>query len=142
VGLGPCLAFAQKPPADTQSPPADYPRVSLTPWYQVDPAWPQTPEGMPGAHVPGIAVGPDGNVYVAVRAEPPIRVFAPDGTFVRAFGEGQCSMVHHLKFDPDGNLWVADVGDHTLKKYSTAGELLLTLGTPNEKGCDESHFNM
>ncbi|WP_161602260.1 peptidyl-alpha-hydroxyglycine alpha-amidating lyase family protein [Tautonia marina] len=140
--LFPSVSSAQKPPPPNQGPPAVYPRVSVTTWFQVDPEWPGTPDGMPGGHVPGIAVGPDGNVYVAVRAEPPIRVFKPDGTFVRAFGEGENSMVHHLKFDPEGNLWVADVGDHTLKQYSTSGELLKTLGTPNEKGCDETHFNM
>ncbi|QDV37806.1 peptidyl-alpha-hydroxyglycine alpha-amidating lyase family protein [Tautonia plasticadhaerens] len=135
-------AIAQKPPTST-GPAAVYPRVSLTPWFQVDPDWPQTPDGMPAAHVPGIAVGPDGNVYVAVRADPPIRVFTPEGEFVRAFAAGECSMVHHLKFDPEGNLWVADVGDHTLKKYDPeSGERLQTLGTPDEKGCDESHFNM
>ncbi|RUL86133.1 peptidyl-alpha-hydroxyglycine alpha-amidating lyase family protein [Tautonia sociabilis] len=141
LGSPPAPALAQKP-STAQGPPAVYPRVSVATWYQVDPTWPKTPEGMPGNHVPGITCGPDGNVYVAVRAEPPIRVFAPDGEFVRAFGEGLCSMVHHLTFDPDGNLWVADVGDHTLKKFSTSGELLMTLGTPNEKGCDETHFNM
>lgn len=138
----PITVFAQKAPPANQGPPANYPRVSVATWYQVDPSWTASPGGLPGGHVPGIAVGPDGNIYVAVRAEPPIRVFQPDGTLVRAFGEGENSFVHHLKFDPEGHLWIADVGDHTLKQYSVEGELLKTLGTPNEKGSTETHFNM
>ena len=132
---------AQVPPT-SDAPAAIYPRVSVATWYQVDPSWPQVPEGMPSGHVPGIAVGPDGNVYVAVRANPPIRVFRPDGTFVRSFGTGALNMVHHLKFDPEGHLWAADVGDQTLKRFDPDGTVDETLGTAGEKGLDEEHFNM
>ena len=58
VLIVPGSALAQKP-STSQGPPAVYPRVSVTTWYQVDPTWPKTPEAMDGNHVPGIAVGPD-----------------------------------------------------------------------------------
>ncbi len=46
-----------------------------------------------------------------------------------------------MKFDPQGNLWLADNGLHVVRKYSPEGKLLMTLGVPGEPGEDERHFN-
>jgi len=133
---------AEPKPETPPEAPAIYPRVSVATWYRVDPRWPQTPETFESGAVPGIAVGPDNLIYVAVRAQPPIRVFRPDGSFVRAFGSEHVDTAHHLKFDPEGYLWLADIGDHTLKRFSRDGELLEVLGTPGEQGKGSEHFNM
>ncbi len=139
-------ALAQERVPATEStespPPAIYPRVSMATWYRVDRSWPKDEPKFGTTETPGVAVGPDGNIYVAVRDEPPIRVYSPEGDYLRGFGSAEIAKTHHLKFDPNGDLWLADIGDHTLKRFSRDGALLEILGTPGEKGNDNDHFNM
>ena len=82
----------------------------------------------------------------------PIVKFAPDGVAVASFGGGMFIWPHGIDVDPDGNVWVTDAvseartppGDdrgHQVVKFSPAGEVLLTLGTPGEAGGGKDHFN-
>jgi streptogramin lyase len=49
--------------------------------------------------------------------------------------------VHGLHIDPWDNVWVTDVGRHTVMKFSPEGKLLLTLGTPDKSGESDRLFN-
>jgi len=49
--------------------------------------------------------------------------------------------LHGLHIDREDNLWVTDVGSHTVLKFNPEGELILTLGTPGESGTGKNHFN-
>jgi len=86
-----------------------------------------------------IAVGPDGNVYVAVDTDIGIiQVYSSNGTFVRSFGSqaigpGHLSGAGPIAFDPAGNIWVADADDRSLVQFSAKGEPLLKL-QPSEIG--------
>jgi streptogramin lyase len=77
-----------------------------------------------------IAVGPDGNVYVTVVAkEDIVRVYSPEGTFIRAFAStgnapGELRRVGPIAFDPAGNLWMVDPDSRRLLQFSPAGENL------------------
>jgi DNA-binding beta-propeller fold protein YncE len=113
---------------------ADYPRVDVTPAYEVDPKWPQRPAGMPWGDVPGIAVDRQDQVWVFTRTNPPVQVFTAEGRFVRAWGEGVVSNAHHLKIDREGNVWLSDVGFHVVRKCTPEGKVLLTIGTPGKAG--------
>jgi DNA-binding beta-propeller fold protein YncE len=130
----------EKPKEESKLP--NYPRVNLTPWYEVDPKWPQKPAEYEWGHVPGIAVDAKDNVWVFTRAKPPIQVYTPEGKFVRAWGDDTIGNAHHIKIDKDGNVWVADIGLHVVRKFSPGGEILLTFGTPGEKGEDQKRLNM
>jgi hypothetical protein len=61
---------------------------------------------------------------------------------LRSWGKGKIGKAHHLKIGPDGNVWISDVGRHVVEKYTPEGKCLLTLGTVNQTGEDDRHFNM
>lgn len=118
-----------------------YPRVNVSTTYQVAPGWPSKPDSCVWGPMSGIAIDAHDQVYVFTRAQPPVQVYDRDGRFVRSWGGEHIGKAHHIKFDPSGNVWLADIGHHTVMKFNTEGKLLLTLGTPDEPGRDAGHFN-
>jgi streptogramin lyase len=125
-----------------RAPAADkYPHVNVAVAYVVDSKWPQKPAEFQWAEMPGVAVDARDQVYLFTRANPPVQVYTADGKFVRAWGEKAIKSAHHIKIDPEGNVWVADIGHHVVRKFTPEGKLLLTLGTPDHPGCDETHLN-
>lgn len=119
----------------------DYPRINVAAWYEVDSAWPQKPAEFTWQAVPSVAVDKHDHVYVFTRATPPVQVYTRDGKLVRSWGEDTIKMAHHLKIGDDGNIWVADIGLHVIRKYSPEGKILLTIGTPGVSGDDETHLD-
>ncbi len=119
----------------------DYPRRNMSPSYEVDPAWPQKPNGFVWAAMPGIAVDRQDQIWVFTRSTPPIQVYSPEGKFIRAWGDKTIGSAHHIKIDQDGNIWVADIGLHVVRKFNPYGEVLLTIGTPGVPGVDETHMD-
>ncbi len=121
--------------------PNPYDRV--WPWGEL-PTGPIDPGDYEGrASFIGIVEGPDGNIYALSRCmgnscegrpEPPLMAFDTEGALLRAWGEGLMSFPHGLGIDREGNLWVADQGAHVVFKFSTEGELLLTLGEKDAAG--------
>src|SRR5262249_21321935 len=66
-----------------------------------------------------------------------------NGKFVRAWGQDtiKTKVAHHIKIDHEGNVWIADIEDHVVQKYTPEGKLLLTIGTPGQMGRDKTHLN-
>lgn len=118
-----------------------YPAVNTTVTWEVDPLWPQKPADMYWGHVPGIAVDGKDQVYVFTRAQPPVQVYDTKGKLLRAWGKGIAS-AHHIKIDHDGNVWISDIENHVVEKYTPEGKLLLTIGTKGKAGRDKAHLNM
>ena len=111
--------------------------------YEVDRHWPQRPSHVAWGHMPGVAVDKKDQVWLFTRAQPPVQVYDADGKFIRAWGgDGVIDTAHHIEIDPVGNVWVADIGYHTVMQFTPEGKLLMTLGTRGEAGTDESHFNL
>jgi hypothetical protein len=136
AGLLAATAFS----AHAAEQPSASPRMNLATAYVVDPTWPQRPEALTWGDVPGIAVDAKDQVYVFTRSPQPVQVYDAHGKFLRTWGQGIKS-AHHIKIDPEGNVWVADVGGHVVQKYTPEGKLLLTLGTKGAPGRDHAHFN-
>jgi hypothetical protein len=132
------LAFVPMMSAQESEP--KYPKVNVATVWAVDPKWPQRPEGMSWGAVPGIAVDQHDHVYVFTRSVPPVQVYDGGGKYLRGWGEGIKS-AHHLKFDHEGHVWVADMGNHVVEKYTPDGKLLLTIGVKGKAGRDERHLN-
>ena len=119
-----------------------YPRINPSPCYEVDPGWPKKPAEFVWQAVPGIAVDHQDQVWVFTRSKPPIQIYKPNGDFVRAWGDTTIGNAHHLKIDREGNVWVADIGLHIIRKFSPDGQVLQTIGTPGVAGADETHLYM
>lgn len=140
---GTAATFAQETP--TADPPAGksplYPRVNPAPSYKVDPSWPKKPEEFVWKDMPGIAVDAQDNVWIFTRSTPPVQVYRPDGTFVRAWGGDFIGTAHHIKIGPSGSVWITDIKRHVVRECTPDGKVLRTLGTLDEPGDDESHFD-
>jgi hypothetical protein len=112
----------------------------IVPAYQVVEEWEQLPAGYSHPDVAAVAVDAQGLVHLFCRGEHPVMVYDRDGRFVRSWGEGMFSMrAHGITIAPDGAIWFVDDGEHTARKFTRGGELLLTLGTrgrPSETGYD------
>ncbi len=128
-------------PAAVESPKPDYPRINMTPGYEVDPTWPQRPLEYTWGSMTGIAVDLQDRIWTFNRGDMPVQVYTADGKFARAWGQGLVAGAHHIRVDPQGNIWIADVGLHVVRKFTPGGELLLTLGTSGEYGEDDKHLN-
>lgn len=93
--------------------------------------WGDLPTGFILGDVGGVAVDRQDNVYVFNRSPHPMIVFDRSGRFLRSWGEGMFSRPHGLHIDAEGNLWCTDDGDHTVRKCTPDGQVLLQLGIPH-----------
>src|SRR5439155_14523437 len=69
----------------------------------------------------------------------PLIVFDRDGRFLASWGEGLFKRAHGISIGPDDALYCTDDLDHTVRKFTPEGKLLLTLGTsgkPADTGID------
>lgn len=136
-----CLSGrADEPKVEKRLP--DYPRVNLATWYEVDPNWPQRPANLPWGQIPAVAVDKQDQVWIFTRTNPPVQVYTAEGKFVRSWGEGMIGIAHQLKIDEDNHVWIADAGLHVVRKCTTDGKILMTIGTPGKKGEAPDLLNM
>jgi streptogramin lyase len=83
----------------------------------------------------GVAVGPDGNVYVVEGASNGTRVsvWTPTGSYVRAFGDfgsgpGQMDSPKQVAVDAQGFVYVADSGNSRIDRFSPGGGFVGSIG--------------
>ena len=103
--------------------------------YTLVEGWEQLPSGWAHLDVAGVATDSEDRVYLYTRGAPRVIVYDRDGRFLTSWGEDQFrdrpeGSAHGITVGPDGAVWCVDDGNHTVKKFSPDGELLLTLGTP------------
>ena len=100
--------------------------------YEVDHDWAQLPDGWEFKDVAGVGVDSKDNVYVFNRGEHPMIVFDRAGNFIRAWGEGLFPRAHGIHLGPDDMLYCTDDGDHTLRKCTPEGKVLMTIGVSGQ----------
>jgi hypothetical protein len=66
------------------------------------------------------------------RGDHPMIVFDREGKFLRSWGEGVFKRAHGLHMGPDECLYCTDDGDHTVRKCTLDGKVLLTIGLPDK----------
>lgn len=108
--------------------------------YEVEEGWGRLPEGWTFTQAAGLVVDAQDRVIVFCRGEHPVITFDREGRFLNAWGEGVFKMPHCACLGPDGALYLVDAGDHTVRVFTTDGELLRTMGTVNEPRT-EAPFN-
>jgi hypothetical protein len=100
--------------------------------YKVIENWAKLPEGWEFMDVGAVAVDSKDRVYVFNRGEHPMIVFDREGNFIKSWGEGVFKRAHGLHIDAHDNLYCTDDGDHTVRKCTTDGRILLTIGVPGK----------
>jgi DNA-binding beta-propeller fold protein YncE len=98
--------------------------------YRVIADWAKLPEGWSFRDVAAVAVDRKDQVYVFNRGEHPMIVFDRNGNFLRSWGEGRFPRAHGLHIGPDETLYCTDDGDHTMRRCTLDGKVLLELGIP------------
>ena len=112
--------------------------------YQVVEGWEQLPKGYAHRDVAGVAVDSEDRVYLICRGDHPIIAYDRNGKFLGSWGEGQFTYrTHGITVGPDENLYCTDDGNHTVRKFTPKGKLLMTLGTmdkPADTGYDGKDY--
>jgi len=70
-------------------------------------------------------------VYILTRGLDPVLVYDCNGSFIRCWGREFASWPHGLCITPAGFLLSAD-GNHTVKKFTPEGKLVMILGERNK----------
>ena len=100
--------------------------------YRVNETWANLPDGWEFRDVAGVAVDDKDNVYVFNRGEHPMMIFDQKGNFLRSWGEGLFVRAHGLHIGPDQSIYCTDDGDHTVRKCTLDGKVLLEIGIPGK----------
>ena len=101
--------------------------------YEVAEGWGKLPEGWDfGGDAAGVGVDKDDRVYVFNRGAHPVIIFDREGNFIGSWGEGLFTRAHGVTMGPDDTIYLTDDGDHTVRKCTLDGKVLLTIGSPGK----------
>jgi DNA-binding beta-propeller fold protein YncE len=83
----------------------------------------------------GIAIDPNGNVFVADTNNGRIEKFSPTGAFLdiigtKGSGQGQLGAPNGIAVDHAGNIYVADASNHRVQKLTADGKLIAEWNGP------------
>ena len=81
----------------------------------------------------GVAIAPDGTLYVADTAQHSIWRLSSEGDLLNTWGEygvapGQFNEPWDVAVDPSGNVYVADTWNHRIQKFTAEGEFVHSWG--------------
>ena len=100
--------------------------------FEVVEQWGVLPEGWSFKEVSGVGVDRLDRVYVFSRGAHPVTVFDRNGKFLTSWGEGLFTRPHAVTMGPGDTIYLADDGDHTIRKCTLDGRVLLTIGVPGQ----------
>jgi DNA-binding beta-propeller fold protein YncE len=109
--------------------------------YSSDGSLIKTVAGLAGPQ--GVAMGPDGNVYVANTRANRIQVLSPQGERLHTIGRkgsgpGALSKPRSVAVAPDGRVYVADTGNDRIQVFTAEGVFLFGFG---QKGKEQGQIN-
>ena len=102
------------------------------PKFQVIEGWERLPKGFVHKDVDGVATDSKDNVYLMTRMDARVIVYDRDGHFLRSWGEGLFTPRTHGIAIAGDMVYTVDDGDHTVRKFTSDGKLLQTIGTPGK----------
>ncbi len=98
--------------------------------YKPMPDWAKLPPEITLGDVAGIAVDDKDRVYLFNRGDHPVVVLDQQGDVLSTWGQGIFLNPHGAAIGPDQRLYLTDNFDHTVRKFTLDGTLLLEIGTP------------
>lgn len=127
------------------------------PYLTID-GWAEMPEGRTWGSTSAVYPARDGsgNMWVAERCGQnscigkddvdTVLLFGPSGNLVKSFGAGIIVWPHGIHVDAENNVWVTDARGHEgrghqVYKFSSDGELLMSLGKAGVAGNANDEFN-
>lgn len=100
--------------------------------YIAEPDWAKIPGEIELGDVAGIAVDQQDRVYLFNRGEHPVVVLDKEGNFLKSWGQGVFTNAHGAHIGADGAIYLTDNGDHTVRKFTLDGKLVLQIGEPKK----------
>ncbi len=104
--------------------------------YEVVDGFFRRPRGWTFVEVADVGVDGDDNVFVFCRGTHPVMIFDKEGRFLDAWGEmggeNYFTFPHGLSVGRDGFIYTADSRDHSVRKWTSDGKPVLTLGSPHQ----------
>jgi tripartite motif-containing protein 71 len=91
-----------------------------------------------------VAFDAQGNIYVTDTGNTRVQTFAPDRTFLRAWGskgtgDGQFLTPSGIVVGPDGTIYVSDEGRSDIQRFDAEGQYLGAIG---KHGTEEGQFRL
>ena len=105
--------------------------------YEFVDGWEQLPSGWSHGDVAGVATDSQDSVYVFNRGEHPVIIYDSDGKFLDSWGDKTTYPRPHGITIVDDIVYLVDDADHTVRKCTLDGKILMTLGTsgkPSDTG--------
>ncbi len=99
--------------------------------YRVLEDWAKLPDGWVFGDVAAVGVDRQDRVYAFNRGPHPMVVFDCAGNFLKSWGENIFTRAHGIHMGPDDTIYCTDDGDHTVRKCTLDGKVLLEIGIPN-----------
>lgn len=112
--------------------------------YELVDGWAKCPEGWSFIDVCGLSIDSQDRVYVLSRSAHPVAVFDREGNLLTRWGEGFFKRAHGSCVGHDGSVYCTDDKDHTVRKFTPEGKLLLVLGNkdqPSDTGYVQEWFD-
>ena len=106
--------------------------------YESVPGWAPLPADWEWNHVVGVGVDSNDRIFAYNRSDHPMIVLDKEGNILDSWGQETFVTAHHLEVGSDDSVWTTDNGDHTVRKWTASGDLLMTLGTPNKPAPEQS----
>ena len=78
-------------------------------------------------HPTGVAISPDGELYVSDSNNGRVQVLTSQGAYIREFGKGQLSNQQKLRFSADKHVLVADRFNHRVAVFNQDGAMMSSL---------------
>jgi DNA-binding beta-propeller fold protein YncE len=98
--------------------------------YRAVEGWAKWPEDWNLHDVAAVGIDKNDNVYAFHRGDHPMVVFDRNGNVLRTWGEGTFKRAHGVHMGADDTIYLTDDADHTVRRCSLDGKVLLTIGIP------------
>jgi DNA-binding beta-propeller fold protein YncE len=116
--------------------PADAVVLDGVPTFEGDLTWPTLPADFNWGQVIGIYAEANGHVWTSGSSR--ISEWDPQGNLVRSWRgdapDTSWSTIHGLFVDHNNFVWTTARSNHIVNKFTKDGQLVMTLGRPNETG--------